>query len=242
LVSMIVLILLVGGMSCGTISFGKISTGTVTNTTSIPDNYEATHQDVSWVSPGKVEVGNFKPGDHAEWAIKIHNGNEYTTEQIQVTTETEETAGDIPLHNSIIGDIQLKSNNPNDSLILMGSHDNIIAVSGFNPADTRIMSITYKCKTLFDITLEQPTRTPEGYGTIQHEILKGWVVIADLAPVLMPFETRDILITLNIPSDIGDVVIPDKWEFWVEAHTSSQSGSVEVRDGGRCRWQVNMRT
>jgi len=36
-----------------------------------PELYEQT-----WISPGKVEVGNFHPGARAEWPLTIHNGNE----------------------------------------------------------------------------------------------------------------------------------------------------------------------
>lgn len=30
----------------------------------------------NWISPGKVEVGNFHPGARAEWPLTIHNGSE----------------------------------------------------------------------------------------------------------------------------------------------------------------------
>ena len=30
--------------------------------------------DRTWISPGKVEVGNFYPGARAEWNVTIHNG------------------------------------------------------------------------------------------------------------------------------------------------------------------------
>lgn len=35
---------------------------------------------VTWISPGKVEVGNFYPGATAEWPIRVHNGNDEETE------------------------------------------------------------------------------------------------------------------------------------------------------------------
>lgn len=31
-------------------------------------------EDRTWISPGKVQVGNFFPGARAEWGITIHNG------------------------------------------------------------------------------------------------------------------------------------------------------------------------
>ena len=36
--------------------------------------------DKIWISPGKVEVGNFFPGARAEYPVTIHNGNDEPTE------------------------------------------------------------------------------------------------------------------------------------------------------------------
>lgn len=35
---------------------------------------------VTWISPGKVEVGNFYPGATADWTIRVHNGNGVSTD------------------------------------------------------------------------------------------------------------------------------------------------------------------
>lgn len=35
-------------------------------------------EDVTWISPGKIRVGNFYPGARAEWNLLIHNGNNIT--------------------------------------------------------------------------------------------------------------------------------------------------------------------
>jgi len=32
--------------------------------------------DKTWISPGKVQVGNFYPGARAEWLLLVHNGND----------------------------------------------------------------------------------------------------------------------------------------------------------------------
>ena len=34
-------------------------------------------QNVSWINPGKVEVGHFYPGATAEYLMTVHNGNDY---------------------------------------------------------------------------------------------------------------------------------------------------------------------
>ena len=44
-------------------------------TTLPPELYDKT-----WLSPGKVEVGNFYPGARAEYRISIHNGNDEPAE------------------------------------------------------------------------------------------------------------------------------------------------------------------
>jgi hypothetical protein len=36
-------------------------------------------EDATWISPGKIQIGNFFPGARAEWPITIHNGNSYET-------------------------------------------------------------------------------------------------------------------------------------------------------------------
>jgi len=38
---------------------------------------EPPSDNVTWISPGKVEVGNFYPGARAEWLLTVHNGNDY---------------------------------------------------------------------------------------------------------------------------------------------------------------------
>ncbi len=38
---------------------------------------EPPSENVTWISPGKVEVGNFYPGARAEWLLTVHNGNDY---------------------------------------------------------------------------------------------------------------------------------------------------------------------
>jgi len=49
--------------------------------------------DKTWISPGKVEVGNFYPGARAEYRISIHNGSDEPAEfsvSYRVTDNTTE--------------------------------------------------------------------------------------------------------------------------------------------------------
>lgn len=49
--------------------------------------------DVTWMSPGKVNIGNFYPGARAEYPITIHNGND-TTASFNVTYRYPDHVGD----------------------------------------------------------------------------------------------------------------------------------------------------
>ena len=124
--------------------------------------------DRTWISPGKVNIGNFYPGARAEYPITIHNG-----------------------------------------------------------ADT---------KTSFSVTYRYPDHVGEGYVKPPLEV-QDWVIIADSTPVLMPKETRDILVVLEMPKD--SKVFAPKWEFWISVIDTSQVGMVVTE---LCsRWLVAMR-
>jgi len=65
---------------------------------------------------------------------------------------------------------------------------------------------------------------------------QSWVIVADMTPLLAPKETRDILITLEMPED-ADIFAP-QWEFWISVMDTSQ-GMVKTE---LCvRWLVTMR-
>jgi len=123
--------------------------------------------DRTWISPAKVQIGNFYPGARAEWEISVHNGNDVIAEFAVVYREPDYVA----------------------------------------PGYT-----------------EPPTGT------------KNWVIIADSSPVLMPYETRDILIALDVP--ITAVITADKWEFWISVKDVTQGGTIQTE---LCsRWLVVM--
>lgn len=126
-----------------------------------PDN-------VTWISPGKVNVSNFYPGARAEYPLTIHNGNDYF------------------------------------------------------------------CS--FEVGYRYPDHVGEGYSMPPGEA-QDWVMVIDPSPVLAPYETKDILITLEIPE--GAVVSEQSWEFWVSVVDMSQTGTV--RTELCCRWLISMR-
>lgn len=135
----------------------------VDNTT----DWEKAHQDRTWISPGKVQIGNFHAGAQAEWPLTIHNGNDYAAS--------------------------------------------------------------------FATKYRVPNKVEEGYAYAPIEA-RDWVIIADPTPVLMPKETREILITVAMPNG---AIAPNKWEFWISVKDTTQAGMVITE---LCsRWLVSHR-
>lgn len=125
-------------------------------------------ENMTWISPGKVMVGNFYPGAKAEYPLTIHNGND-------------------------------------------------------TPAS-------------FGVYYRYPSHIGEGYELPPAEA-QDWVIVADPTPVLMPRETRDILIALDMPENT-DISTP-KWEFWIGVKDITQTGTVRTELA--CRWLISMR-
>jgi len=66
--------------------------------------------------------------------------------------------------------------------------------------------------------------------------VQDWVIVADMTPLLAPRETRDILITLEMPEDAG--MFAPQWEFWVSVMDMSQG---QVKTELCVRWLITMR-
>lgn len=124
-------------------------------------------QDVTWISPGKVMVGNFAPGARAEWPITIHNGNDWVS--------------------------------------------------------------------TFIVSYKQPGYVAEGYVEAPPQA-ESWVIIADAMPVLMPKESREVLIVVAMPKDA--ISSGPQWEFWISVQDTTQTGMILTE---LCsRWLVQM--
>lgn len=125
-------------------------------------------EDVTWISPGKVQVGNFYPGARAEWDLLIHNGD--------------------------------------------------------------------SSKATFEVKYRYPDHVGEGYAFPSDDV-QDWVIIADSTPVLMPKETRSVLVVLAMPK--GATSPAPKWEFWISVIEITQRGMVRTELASR--WLVTMR-
>ncbi len=88
----------------------------------------------------------------------------------------------------------------------------------------------------FDIHYRMPNRVKEDYLMPTPEV-QDWIIIADSTPVLMPRETKDIIVTLDMPKE---AISPgQKWEFWIGVKDTTQSGTVQTEMASR--WLVSMR-
>jgi hypothetical protein len=198
----------------------------------------------TWISPAKVEIGNYYPGARAEWTIRVHNSNEETTqiEKKMVGIFENETLVDIylkyPLADNDITKVTVTSDNNKDSLVVNGylSLNKVLTISGFEPSESRIISIVYKAWTEFKISYRIPDNTMNGYAKAPPNA-QDWVIIADSTTVFRPKETKEILVVLQIPE--GTVVLDKQWEFWTSV---SEGGQGTVQTEMCTRWLVKMRS
>jgi len=86
------------------------------------------------------------------------------------------------------------------------------------------------------IAYKYPSRVREGYEFPEQQV-SAWVTVSDANPVLMPRETRNIMVAVEMPKDA--TVSSDKWEFWVSVCDTGQDGNIITE---LCsRWLVQMK-
>lgn len=122
---------------------------------------------MTWISPGKVIIGNFYPGARAEYELSVHNGKDKIAR--------------------------------------------------------------------FEVKYRTPDHVGADYVKAPMEA-QDWVIIADATPVIMPKDTKEILVVLDMPLEVS---APPKWEFWISVKDTTQTGMVQTE---LCsRWLINMR-
>lgn len=198
----------------------------------------------NWLKPSKVTVSNFHAGAVAEYPITFHNAKQTTTDQKRVTTEINETIAEIPLssaglyQNDINNVIEILSDNPKENLRVKAydSKTNALMISGFIPNTTRILTITYKPMTAYQVYFKLPdTYIP----TESAKMAQEWVIVANPTLVLSPLETVDDIVSISMPADAK---VPDKnWEFWIGVSEVKNAGGMAVSIELASRWIVNMK-
>ena len=117
-----------------------------------------------WISPGKVEVGNFFPGARAEYPITIHNGNDEPTEfsiAFQVPGSTAE--GYEPAPSAVEGWMIIEDPSP----VLEAKETREVLIAVVMPEDAEAPA-----KWEFWIAVKDITQT----GMVQTELACRWLV------------------------------------------------------------------
>lgn len=198
-------------------------------------------QDISWISPPKVHIGNFRAGATAEWTVLVHNGDSVAVERKEVTSGTNDPTVDMTLGQSLYNDdvsnIVLISDCVADRLNITSynPYGRVLQVTGLADNTVRIIEVRYPIVSKFQVQFQVPDNVDAGWAKAP-VIARSWVTIAESQPMLAPFETREVLVTLTMPSDA--VKFAPKWEFWITATNMSQGGHVHVVLASR--WLVTM--
>jgi hypothetical protein len=89
--------------------------------------------------------------------------------------------------------------------------------------------------TTFSVGYRYPDFVADGYAKPSSDV-PGWIHISETLPTVPAHSTKNIEITLLVPSN---ATAPGKlWEFWIGVIDQSQTGMVQVE---LCqRWQVTM--
>jgi len=236
--------MMLGIMACANTRSTTPTTGTATVTTApvTTDDTEAKLRDQNWISPAKVEIGNYYPGGRAEYNIRVHLGAHTSNKAWKVTTDPGETKvvfqlTDALYQGSLSNVVTLTSDLAGEKLttVSYNSDTRELAIGGFQPQATRTLNLSYYSPATMQISYRVPDHPLEGYTTAPDAAI-GWVIIADPAPVLQPWETKEIQVALAMPKDASTDL--KKWEFWISMIVvSGDTIQTEVA----VRWLVTMK-
>ena len=203
----------------------------------------------TWISPGKVQIGNFYPGATAEWPVTIHYGPTETDYFTSITAEGQTDDFAVlsrPLYQDSPDSVQAlecldDTDSPklNDSPVAVSydAETQTLIIDGLAPDDNRTLVIrySYDLPATFAVYYEPSHNRTDGYEMAPDEA-QDWIVIAEPTPVLMPFETREIMVSISLPPD---ATVPDQWEFLIAMVNKSEGGNIAIE---MCsRWMISMR-
>lgn len=147
------------------------NTSPANNEITVPSKNETTilhnepPEDMTWISPGKVQVGNFYPGARAEWTLLVHNGND-TAASFAITYR-------YPDH---VGEGYVKPIKEAENWVIIADTTPVIA-----PKETRETlvvlampedAVVFAPKWEFWISVKDTTQT----GMVQTELCSRWLV------------------------------------------------------------------
>jgi len=132
-----------------------------------PETIEAPPElcDKTWISPGKVMVGNFHPGARAEWSLTMHNGNtEPAQSEIRYREPGKATEGYIKAPSIVQEWVTIADPTP----ILAAKETREILIAVVMPEDAESSALKWE----FWIAVRGVTQT----GMIQTELASRWLV------------------------------------------------------------------
>lgn len=200
--------------------------------------------DAVWFGKGLVTVDNFTLGvSRVEYFMKVHNDysviNErkiVTTEEIDIPDSRGFVTVNIPINQALHGNdvsnvLSVTSDLETDELQIL-RYDvqyGIVEISGFSPLTTRTIEVIYVADSQFRV-----------YYMTKDLDVGQYVTISDTSFVLKPHETKEILITLEIPE--GAIEDVERFEFYLVAgKIVSAVGGMKVTNECKAVWVVNMR-
>ena len=253
-VALVVLSLLTVGLAaCGKPSVSTPSgsttnpatvTTSATEATTVPQNTGVEEQikDQNWISPAKVEIGGYYAGAQAEFAVRIHLGAHTSQRGWKVTTDPGETKVVFQLTDALyqgkVANVVLLTSDLSGEKLTATAYSEAskeLTIEGFQPAATRTLTLQYYSPSAISVYYKLPDHALEGYVSAP-DAAKDWVTVAETSPVLQPWETREVLITLAMPK--GAMVEAKKWEFWIAMSVAS-GGMIQTEMA--VRWLVTMK-
>ena len=112
-----------------------------------------------------------------------------------------------------------------------------IEVSNFQPGKSTSQKITLhngsKATVQYTMYYRTPDYVEQGFDAAPIDA-QSWVTIIDQNPVLTSGETREIMVTLKLPSEAKTM---SHWEFWIGVRAAKETGlTAELCS----RWLISM--
>jgi len=200
----------------------------------------------SAIAPATVDIGKYYPGATAEWQLIIHNGDGLKNKLLQITTEAGETVAAIPLkvvlaNSGLLDIISIQSTilkldtkgkyiPDTDKVehleaVAYDNNNKLLTIKGFKPLEIRIVKITYKTISSFNIYYREPSTLKDDFDYPPAET-GTWVSFDKPILLLRPMENGVITVSFTIPSDTK--IDKGKWLFWIGVMEKELGESVQV--------------
>ena len=206
----------------------------------------------TWINPAipiEISVTYAELGATAPWYITVHYGPTDIQRYTSITGNNTDDFLILPfrLYDSSIEHVQtIISSIDGDKPYATSYSPNTktLWIDGLLPNERRTIEIWYSHKepAQFEIYCSIPNKPGLGYNMPPLEVCE-WVKIADPRPMMKPFETKDIPITLSIPAGVfGDngYELPAAFEFRVGALSKVLGTKGNIATEIQSTWRVKL--